>query len=94
MSELKTNPLSRNTNTTSSASAHEEALYSSSGDKTRVAIFRVAAMLASSVTKPEKRDIAKVIKDFKLAVVEVESHFDLPGDSEPGNKRAPQGPIK
>ena len=94
MSELKTNPLSRESSIASSEFASDEAVSLNLEIGTRSAIVKAAAVLAASATKPEKRDIAKVIKDFKLAVKEVEGHFDLPNGGGPGNIRTSQGPIK
>lgn len=94
MSELKTNPLGRDSSITSSEIAPDESVILNVDVGTRSAIVKAAAMLAASATKPEKRDIVKVIHDFKKAVAEVESHFDVPDRSESGNKKMSHGAIK
>jgi len=66
MSELKTNPLDHAPDESSKAKIDVEA---------RSVIIKAAALLAASASKPNKRNIKKVINDFKLAVAEVEKSY-------------------
>jgi hypothetical protein len=94
MSELKTNPLGRKPGKSSEEHLLDKTVNLNLDAGTRSAIVKAAAILAASATKPEKRDITEVIEDFKLAVAEVESHFDSSDGRGSGNQRMPEGPVK
>ena len=75
MSELKTNPLDRTTAEVSAATVDSEVSAVAIDNDSRAAIIEAAALLAASVTKPNKRTMEKVIVDFKSAVADVEKSY-------------------